>query len=201
MSAAPHVMPPHKIIGKVEVVLSTAAKGRLGFQSEMVPELALDLEGIAGNRHSGWTRRADARVPYLPRGTTIRNERQLSIVSIEDLADTARKLGVPAIDPRWVGANIVVSAIPHLSYLPRGTHLMLPGKVILIVTDQNAPCTLAGEAIAYHVPDRPEIKLQFPVAAQGLRGVVATVEHGGSIAAGMMVEARVPAQWLYARVT
>ena len=197
MQAAPDVIPPRKIVGKVEAVFSTADKSRLGFQSASVSELIFDLEGIIGNRHRGWTRGADSRVPYLPRGTTMRNERHLSVVSIEDLAAIAEKLEIPHLDPRWIGANVVVSGLPHLSYLPRGTHLMLPGKAILIVTDQNAPCTLAGEAIAKQVPDRPEIKLQFPALAQGLRGVVATVEHPGTLAAGMLVEARLPAQWVY----
>ncbi len=197
MSKAPAVTPPRKVIGKIEAVYSTAGKGRLGFQSERVDELVLDLEGIVGNRHRGWTRKADGRVPYLPRGTIIRNERHLSLISIEDLAAMADKLDIEHLDPRWIGANVVVSGLPHFSYLPRGTHMMLPGKTVLIVTDQNAPCTLSGEAIAAQVPGRPEIKLQFPGLAQGLRGVVATVEHGGTIAAGMTIDARLPAQWMY----
>lgn len=197
MNAAPTVTPPRKIVGNVEAVFTTTDTGRLGFQSKPVSELAVDLEGIVGNRHRGWTRKADARVPYLPRGTIIRNERHVSIVSVEDLAVIAAKLEIPALDPRWIGANVVVSGMPQFSYLPRGTHLMLPGKTILIVTDQNAPCTLAGDAIARNVPDRPEIKLQFPALAQGLRGVVATVEHPGGITAGMVLEARLPAQWVY----
>jgi hypothetical protein len=197
MHKAPARSPPRKLIGKIEQVLSTAAKGRLGFQSEPVDALTVDLEGIVGDRHRGWTRRADARVPYLPRGTIMRNDRHVSLVSVEDLAAMAAKLDVPVLDPRWIGANIVVSGIANFSYLPRGTHLMLPGQTILTVADQNAPCTLAGEAIATRIPDRPEIKRQFPAVAQGLRGVVAAVELGGSIAAGMSVEARLPAQWMY----
>ena len=197
MSTAPAVTPPRKIVGTINAVFSTQDKGRLGFQSTQVDALTLDLEGIVGNRHRGWTRGADARVPYLPRGTMIRNERQLSIVSAEDLAVIAARLDIPHLDPRWIGANIVVTGFSNFSYLPRGTHLMLPGKAILILTDQNAPCTLAGEAVAKHVLGRPEIKMQFPALAQGLRGVVATVEHPGNIAAGMTVEARLPAQWGY----
>jgi hypothetical protein len=197
MPQVPAVTPPRKVIGKVEAVYSTSAKSRLGFQSEAMEKLTVDLEGIVTNRHRGWTRKADGRVPYLPRGTTIRNERHLSIVSTEDLAIMAEKLDIAHLDPRWLGANVVVSGIPHFSYLPRGTHLMLPAKTILNVTDQNAPCTLSGEAIASHVIDRPDIKRQFPALAHGLRGVVATVEHGGTIAAGMTIDARVPAQWLY----
>jgi hypothetical protein len=181
----------------VEAVLSTQAKDRLGFQAKRVETLEVDLEGIVGNRHRGWTRAADSRVPYLKRGTTIRNERQVSLVSIEDLAEIARRLEIERVDPAWIGANVVVSGIALFSHLPRGTHLFAPGGTILIVTDMNAPCTLAGEAVASHVPGRPEIKLQFPKLAQGLRGVVATVEHPGAIKSGDALTARVPAQWVY----
>jgi MOSC domain-containing protein YiiM len=162
-----------------------------------VASLAVDLEGIVGNRHRGWTRGADARVPYLKRGTTIRNERQLSIVSLEELAAIARLLDIPTLEAAWIGANVVLEGVPHLSYLPRGTHLFSPAGAILIVTDQNAPCTLAGEAITLHIPGRPDIKAAFPKVAQGMRGVVATVEHPGAITAGDDITARVPMQWVY----
>lgn len=198
MGEPSNVLPPRKLIGRVEAVLSTNAKGRLGFQCEPVDALEVDLEGIVGNRHRGWTRKADARVPYLARGTTIRNERHVSIVSVEELAVVANDLDIARLDPRWIGANIVTSGIPALSYLPRGTHLMLPGKAILIVTDQNAPCSLSGEAIAQQVAGRPDLKHAFAKVAAGRRGLVATVEHGGSIAAGMAIDARLPTQWLYA---
>ncbi len=193
----PTITPPRKLTGKIEAVLSTDGRGRMGFQSAPVERLIVDLEGIVGNRHRGWTRRADGRVPYLARGTVMRNERHITIVSVEDLAAMAERLDVARIDPRWIGANIVMSGIEHVSFLPRGTHVMLPGKAILIVTDQNTPCTLSGEAIMANNSGRPDIKLQFPKLARGLRGLVATVEHGGTIEAGMMVEARVPAQWIY----
>jgi hypothetical protein len=44
---------------------------------------------------------------------------------------------------------------------------------------------------------RPDVRAQFAMVAQGLRGVVAAVEHPGLISAGMAFEARVPARWLY----
>jgi MOSC domain len=197
MSAPPAVIPARKLAGRVTTVLTTKAMGRLGFQSQPVAALHLDLEGITDNRHRGWTRTSDARVPYLPRGTVIRNERQVSLVSAEDLTEIARRLAIPQLDPRWIGANIVVCGMIDFSYLPRGTHLLFPGGAILIITDQNAPCALSGDAIAHQVPDRPEIKPKFAKVAQGLRGVVATVERGGSVEPGVAFDARLPAQWLY----
>jgi hypothetical protein len=199
-TSAPKVTLPRKIEGRVVSILSTNETGRLGFRSTPVDRLSVDLEGIVGNRHRGWTRPADARVPYLKRGTTIRNERHVSIVSTEDLAEIARRLDVPQIDPRWIGANIVVSGIPNFSYLPRGTHLFVGDAAILIVTDQNAPCSIAGESIAGFVPGREDIKLAFAKRAEGLRGVVCSVEHPGTITADSAVTARLPAQWIYGEV-
>jgi hypothetical protein len=190
-------VPPRKLKGRIAAVLTTAAKGRMGFLSQVSACLEVDLEGISGNRHRGWTRRADARAPYLRRGTVMRNDRHVSIVSVEELAEIARRLDIPALDPAWIGANVVVSGIPRLSYLPRGAHLFSTGGAILTVTDQNAPCTLAGEGISRHVADRPEIKLLFPTVAQGLRGVVAAVEHPGTLEADTALDVRLPAQWIY----
>jgi hypothetical protein len=193
----PTTTPPRKVKATIDGLASTTGKGRLGFQSDTVETLALDFEGIVDNRHRGWLRKADARVPYLPRGTPIRNERHVSLVSREDLADVAAALDIPSIDPRWIGANIVVSGLQNVSFLPRGTHLFFEGGAILIVTDQNAPCTLAGEAIASHVPGRADIKQLFPKHAQGRRGVVCSVEHPGVVTAGTTLEARIPAQWIF----
>ncbi len=66
------------------------------------PQAALyaNLEGIEGDRHAGWTRKADARVPFYPRGTVIRNTRQVSLVSVEELAEMATALGLPALNRR-----------------------------------------------------------------------------------------------------
>jgi hypothetical protein len=197
MSPQPTIVPPRNIDGRVVSVLSTAGTGRLGFRSTSVDRLVVDLEGIVDNRHRGWTRRADGRVPYLKRGTIMRNERHVSIVSCEDLEEIARRLDIERVDPGWIGANLVVAGVPHFSFLPRGTHVFLGDTAILTVTDQNAPCSISGEAIAGAVLDRADIKLKFAKVAQGLRGVVCSVEHPGAIAAPTPLVARLPAQWIY----
>jgi hypothetical protein len=73
--------------------------------------------------------------------------------------------------------------------------------LILIVEDQNAPCSLAGEAVMLAAKaaghDDDDIKRRFPKEAQGLRGIVATVEHPGAIGVGDEVTARIPQQWIY----
>jgi MOSC domain len=194
---APKTLPKRKLLGQIVSVLTTSAQDRMGFQSTSCPSLELDLEGIVANRHRGWTRKADARVPYLKRGTIMRNDRHLSLVSVEDLAEMARRLDLERIEPSWIGANIVVSGLPQFSFLPRGTHLFTTGGAVLTVTDQNDPCTLSGAAIAAQCPARPEVKLNFPKLAHGLRGVVAVVEHAGQVAVGSELTVRVPSQWIY----
>ncbi len=179
-------------------MLNATGKGRLDFRSVTVERLDLDFEGIVGNRHRGFTRGADARVPYLKRGTEIRNTRQLSIVSVEDCAEIGRRLKLDRFDPAWLGANIVVEGIPRFSFLPRGTRLFFDGGAILTVEDQNAPCSIAGEAVMLAHPGRDDLKLAFPKLAKGLRGLVVTVEHPGQLTAGTDITARLPEQWIYA---
>lgn len=186
-----------KLAGQAVFLGATASRSRLGFQSEAVNDLSLDFEGIVGNRHRGFLRKADARTPYLKRGTQIRNQRHLSLVSVEDLSEIATRLGLETIAPKTLGANVCVAGIPRFSHLPRGTKLFFPSGAILIIEDQNAPCSLAGEAVMLAAEGNAEIKRQFPKLAHGLRGLVASVEHPGLLSTGDTITAHLPAQWLY----
>jgi len=193
----PEILRGRKVLGRIVGLFFTADTSPKGFQTAPAESLTLEIDGVVGSRHRGWTRSADSRVPYLPRGTTIRNTRALSVVSVEDLAEAALRLDIPKIDPRWIGANILVEGIERLSFLPRGTRLFCEGGAILIVEDMNAPCRGAGAAIAAHTPGRPELELQFPKQCQHLRGLIASVEHGGVITKATAVTGRLPEQWLY----
>ena len=196
MMPEPDVVPAQKRQGRVLGVYVTSDRSSEGFQTGAQATLTLALDGIEGSRHQGWTMPADARVPYLPRGTTMRGTRALSLVSREDMAEAAQRLDVAELDPRWIGANVIVEGIERFSFLPRGTRLFCEGGVILSIEAQNAPCRFAGAAIAGHT-NRPEIELEFAKIAKRLRGVVASVEHPGTIAPGCAVTARIPEQWLY----
>ena len=193
----PEILPACKRAGRITGTFLTADKSEDGFQTLAAASLILEFEGIAGSRHRGWTRAADVRAPHAPRRAPIRNTRALTIVSMEDLAEAARRMDIADIDPRWIGANLLVEGFERFSFLPRGTHLICDGGAILIVEDQNAPCRFSGAAIANHTPGRPELEFDFPRQAARLRGVVASVEHPGTIAPGCAVTARIPEQWLY----
>lgn len=186
-----------KIEGRVVRLLDAQGFGRFEFRSHSVEALELDFEGITANRHRGHTRKADARVPYLKRGAQMRNCRHLSLVSVEDCAELARRLDLNLLDPAWLGANLVVAGIPHFSYIPRGTKLLCEGGAVLNIEDQNAPCSRAAEAIAQANPGRDDIKLTFPKIAKGLRGIVATVEFPALLRVGALLTLRLPEQWIY----
>jgi MOSC domain-containing protein YiiM len=137
------------------------------FVSRPVERLALDFGGIVGDFHAGFTRPSTSREPWYPRGTEIRNDRQLTIVSEEELAAVAAAMALPAIEPAWIGAN-----------------LFFAGGVTIAVEDENGPCRTAGASIARHFPEREGIDLLFPQKARHRRGLVASVEKPGVIRAG-----------------
>ena len=93
-------------------------------------------------------------------------------------------MDLPQLEPSWIGANLVVSGIPDLTQIPRGTRLHFPGKACLAVEDENAPCRHAGRGIAEHHPERAGIDLAFVPAAKRRRGLVAWIERPGTIKAG-----------------
>lgn len=157
--------------------------------STNVPEVKVTEAGFEGDRHAGKTRRADVRNPDVPRGTSVPNTRQVSIVSAEDLAEIARRLEVSEVQPAWLGANLSLEGLGRLADLPRGTRLDFSGGCTLVVSEENNPCTGPGEALEAQYPERTGLAAQFPKQALHLRGVVAWVETPGRIAEGDSVRA------------
>jgi hypothetical protein len=175
-----------------------AARGD-DFVSQPVEALDLSFDGINGDFHAGATRRSGGREPWYPRGTEMRNERQLSIVAADELAMAALCMGIERIRPEWIGANIDLSGVPKLSMLPPRTLLFFANGVTLKVDGQNAPCRLAGGSIARHYPEHEQtsLALSFKDAAKRRRGLVAWVEKPGVITVGETVKVQIPEQWLY----
>ncbi len=168
-------------------------------ETRAVSEIALDLQGIAGTRHYGFTRKAGPREPWYKRGMEMRSGRQITIVSREELTAIAAAMQVERIAPEWIGANIVISGIPHFTLLPPGTRVVFD-EATIVVEAPNAPCRIAGKAIAQHLTPGASpggLDLAFPVKARGLRGVVASVERAGTIRAGEPITVKVPPQTLW----
>jgi hypothetical protein len=154
------------------------------FVSAAVPELNLTFEGIPGDVHAGLTRRSGGREPWYPRGTVIRNERQVSILSVEELAEIGERLALTPFRPEWIGANLVLQGLPALTLLPPRTQLMFPSGATIRIDGDNTPCRHAGRAIVRHVPDRPDLEFGFVKAAKNRRGLVGWVEREGTIRPG-----------------
>ena len=165
-------------------------------QSTRLQQVEVTFEGFTGEKHSGFTRPADSRTPYYTRGTPIRNTRQVSILSAEEMQQAAANLGVAEIRPEWIGANLLLSGIPRLSKLPPNTRLVFESGAVLSITAENHPCKLAGRTIAAQL-GRLELGELYPKAAAGLRGVVAVVELPGLIRIGDTVTVEIPRQTQY----
>jgi hypothetical protein len=192
--AEPRVHPGRRITATAAQVFIADGDG---FVTTPVDELQLGFEGVPGDRHRGWTRPADARVPWYPRGTTIRNIRQISLLAPDELAEIARKLGLPEIRAGWLGGNVLLSGIARLSRLPVGTVLFFPSGATLRIEQMNGPCRLAGASVAEHYPDRKGLDTRFVAEAKGLRGLVASVEREGVIRSGDTIGALIPEQWIW----
>ena len=193
------IMPGRRCAARVAALLrpDPAASGAHHFLTARVPALPLDFEGPKGDSHAGWTRGADARTPWYRRGETIRNIRQITIVSVEELAEIAVALGVPEIRPEWLGANMLVEGLPRLSFLPRGTRIEAAGGAVLACEGYNLPCAQIGRAVAALSGGTMTPQAVVKAAARR-RGVIATVERLGEVGAGDALVAHIPEQWLYA---
>lgn len=169
---------PHRDAPEIETVALT--------------ELALTFAGAKDEVHAGLTRPSCSRVvSQYPKGTEIRNVRQLSVVSAEELAAIAAKLGLEALDPAWMGASVVISGLPDFSHLPPSSRLQFEGGCTITVDMQNQPCQFPAKTIERA---RPGHGKGFKPAAEGLRGVTAWVEREGLLKIGAKVRLHVPSQ-------
>jgi len=166
-------------------------------ESEPVETLALGWEGAAGDCHSGLTRPSCSRVrmQHPRKGTEIRNTRQLSILSREELAAIAADMGLPELRPEWIGATIVFEGVPALTTLPPGARLTFANGATIAIDMENGPCRFAGEAIDAHHPGKGG---SFPRIAAGRRGVTGWVERPGEVRVGDTARLHIPPQRLYA---
>lgn len=180
--------------GTVDVLLANPDRDT-GLEKQPVPEARLLFSGVEGDCHGGITRKSDSRMlKQYKRGTEVRNSRQLSILSAEELAEVAARMGIPAVKPEWVGANMVLSGIPDLTLLPPSTRLQFPSGAMVVVDAENHPCRYPADIIARH---HPEAKKGFVATAMHKRGVVGWVEAEGVVRRGDAVTIWIPPQRLY----
>jgi hypothetical protein len=168
------------------------------FVTTAAPSLELTYAGIPGDLHGGLTRPSGVREPWYKRGTPMRNERQLTILSAEENTEIAEALSLPELRPEWIGGNLLVEGIPSLSLLPPRSILMFPSGAAIRIDGDNGPCRQSGRAIASHT-GRPDVELGFVKAAKHKRGLVGWVEREGVITPGDSITIRLWEQVLYLR--
>jgi hypothetical protein len=189
------ILTPTSIVGCV-VFLGVVPDRAASLRSVAVEALDLNFAGIAGDCHAGLTRASCSRVTaqYPERGTPIRNTRQVSILSDEELAETAAALGLPRLAPEWVGANLVLQGIPRLTCLPPASRLVFSGGAVLTVDVENEPCQFPAREIER---EHPGLGRGYKAAARGRRGLTAWVEREGRIVRGERVVLHAPPQRVY----
>lgn len=182
------ILNPIKVVGRIECLLVN--NDSVDLTTVALETVTVDFGGLAGDSHGGLTRESCTRVKqqYKP-GTTIRNTRQVSIVSESELEQIATVMGVEKLQPEWLGANLLISGIPNLSALPPSSRLIFENGVSLVVDMENAPCRFPGDIIERHHPGMRHV---FAKAAVNLRGVTAWVEREGALATGESVQVHVP---------
>ena len=167
-------------------------------RAEALDAADLRFEGIDGECHGGLTRLSCARVTSQhPKGTEIRNVRQLSILSAEELDAISEAMALEAVSPGWLGASLVIRGIPDFSHVPPSSRLQADSGACLIVDMENRPCVLPGRVIEDEAAGHGA---RFKPAAQGRRGVTASVERPGRIALGDRLRLHIPDQPVWAHL-
>ena len=172
--------------------LGRVSRPENNIRSEALTIAEAGFEGIIGEAHSGATRPSCVRVSMLyPKGTEIRNTRQLSILSAEENAEIAASIGLTQLDPSWLGASIVIAGLPDFTHIPSGSRLQTEAGTTRTVDLENAPCNWPAKEIEM---DRPGHGKAFKSAAKGRRGITAWVERPGVLSIGDTVNLFVPTQ-------
>ncbi|WP_137111503.1 MOSC domain-containing protein [Rhodobacter sp. SY28-1] len=165
---------------------------KLVITAKPLTEMPLTFAGFDGEVHAGLTRPSCSRVTkQYPKNTTIRNVRQLCIVSAEEMAEVAADMGLARMDYAWVGASLVLEGIPDLTHLPPSSRLQGPDGVTLVVDMENLPCQEPAVTIEKALPGQGK---GFKRAAEGKRGITAWIEREGVLRLGDVVRLHVPAQ-------
>ena len=164
----------------------------VSLKSSKSAEAHLSFAGLRGEAHSGLTRLSCVRVEdlYVP-DTPIRNTRQISILSAEDIEAIANDIGLAKLEPAYLGANLVVRGLPWFTLVPPASRLQFSSGATVTVDMENLPCNLPAREIETDHPGRGK---KFKAAARRRRGVTAWVECEGVVRLGDAVRLFVPVQ-------
>lgn len=164
-------------------------------------EIELLFEGVKGDSHGGLFRPSCVRVEAMhDLGTPIRNSRQLSVLSAEELASIAKGIGVRELQPDLLGANLVVRGIPDFTLVPPSSRLQFESGATVVIDLENLPCNLPAREIEFDMPGSGK---RFKAEASRRRGVTAWVEREGIVRVGDGLRLFVPSQpaWPHGRAS
>ncbi|MGR3623351.1 MOSC domain-containing protein [Pseudophaeobacter sp.] len=179
-----------------EIVWLGATPIDAGLSSTAQESLNFGFHGLTGERHSGETRASCMRVKNLhAEGTEIRNTRQLTILSQEELQRIAAEMGTEQLDPSYLGANVVLRGIPDFTFVPPASRLQGPDGLTVTVDIENRPCIFPGKEIE---KDHAGLGPKFKPAAKNRRGVTAWVERPGRLRIGDQLRLLIPDQRAWA---
>lgn len=177
-------------VNRVLVVPENNGDGTI--QSVDTKQVDATFDGFPGEVHSGATRGACVRVQEIyEEGTPIRNVRQISIISEEEMALVAEGMEIDEIKAEWLGANLELSGIPDFTLIPPGTRLLFESGACLVVDMENLPCAFPAKEIEKEHPGKGKL---FVKNARQRRGITAWVEKEGGIRAGDSVQVWLPIQ-------
>ena len=162
-------------------------------RSEPLDEAMAVFGGFVGESHFGVTRPSCVRVrSQHKQGTTINNVRQLSVMSAEEIAHIAEKMGLEDIDPTLLGASLILEGIADFTHVPPSSRLQSATTGATLMVDMvNRPCVLPGREIEM---EHDGFGAKFKPAAVGKRGVTASVEREGLLEIGDVMRLHIPDQ-------
>jgi hypothetical protein len=173
--------------------LGRVIEGNSTMRSEPMSEAMARFGGFEGEAHSGITRPSCVRVTSQhPKGTTINNVRQLSVMSAEEIVQIASKMGLSDIDPTLLGVSMIIEGIADFTHVPPSSRLQCEANGTTISIDMlNRPCVLPGREIEM---EHEGFGAKFKPAAVGMRGVTASVEREGLLRVGDIMRLHIPDQ-------
>lgn len=173
--------------------LGRVVRGSGTIRAEPLSEAFASFDGFEGEIHGGATRPSCVRVSaQYPKGTEIRNVRQLSVLSYEELQATAQAMGLEHLDPCLVGASMILRGIPDFTHVPPGARLQCEDTGATITVDmENRPCVFPGREIEM---EHKGFGAAYKPAAKNRRGVTAWVEREGLFRVGANVRLHIPDQ-------
>ena len=174
------------------VWMGMVPKDRADIRSRSIKSGFASYAGFEDDFHAGLTRPSCVRVKsQYTQGTEIRNARQFSILSAEELEAIASQIGVAALDPHLLGASIVLRGIPDFTHVPPNARLQAASGATITIDTENRPCVLPGREIEQ---DSPGHGPKFKSAAENRRGVTAWIEREGLLRVGDTLRLFIPDQ-------